>query len=61
VIVTSRRCCLVRPANKPLRPIVDNVRDWLIEETRNDMRIIEKKYPRLGLREAMEGVGLKVG
>jgi hypothetical protein len=38
---------------------VDDVRDWLIEETRNDMRIIEKKYPRLGLREAMGQTGLK--
>ncbi|AUT73896.1 MULTISPECIES: LysR family transcriptional regulator [Paraburkholderia] len=61
VIVTNRRCCLVRPANKPLRPIVDDVRDWLIEETRNDMRIIEKKYPGLGLRDAMKQTGLKFG
>ncbi|MEW6342464.1 MAG: LysR family transcriptional regulator [Paraburkholderia sp.] len=47
VIVTNRRCCLVTPANKPLRPIVADVRDWIIEETRNDMRIVARKYPKL--------------
>ena len=61
VIVTNRRCCLVTPANKPLRPIVANVRDWLSEETRNDIRIVAKKFPRLGLREALQQTGLKVG
>jgi hypothetical protein len=40
---------------------VDDVRDWLIEETRNDMRIIEKKYPGLGLGDAMKQTGLKFG
>ncbi|MEX3934481.1 LysR family transcriptional regulator [Paraburkholderia phymatum] len=61
IIVTNRRCCLVIPANKPLRPFVANVRDWLIEEMCNDLRIVEKKYPGLRLRETMEQKGLKFG
>ncbi|WP_245254190.1 hypothetical protein [Paraburkholderia sp. LEh10] len=48
VIVTNWRCCLVTPARKPLRPIVADVRDWLFEQARNDMRIVEKKYPSWG-------------
>jgi hypothetical protein len=61
VIVTDWRCCLVTPASKPLRQIVANLRDWLVEETRNDMRVVAKKYPQLGLREAMKQTGLKFG
>jgi DNA-binding transcriptional LysR family regulator len=54
VIVTSRRCCLLTPPNRPLRPIVADVRDWLIEETRSDMRVVEARYPGLRLREALK-------
>ncbi|MEM5436426.1 LysR family transcriptional regulator [Paraburkholderia diazotrophica] len=61
VIVTDWRCCLLTPANKPLRQIVANLRDWMIEETRTDMRVVAKKYPQLGLREAMKQTGLKFG
>ncbi|MEI5996589.1 LysR family transcriptional regulator [Paraburkholderia bengalensis] len=59
VIVTDRRCCLVRPANKPLRPLVDRLRDWLLEEMHSDLLAIDKHYPKLGLRDAMQETGLR--
>ncbi|MGF6574773.1 transcriptional regulator, LysR family [Paraburkholderia fungorum] len=58
LIVTSRRCCMLTPPNRPIRPIVAAVRDWLIEEARNDIRIVGQKYPGLGLRDAFERAGL---
>jgi len=59
VIVTSRQCCLVTPADKPLRTIVANLRDWLIEESRNDVHMVAQKYPKLNLREVMQRTVLK--
>jgi DNA-binding transcriptional LysR family regulator len=52
--VTSRRCCLVVPANRPVRPIVENVRDWIIEEMRADMLEIDALYPHLRLGSILE-------
>ncbi|AQH05441.1 LysR family transcriptional regulator (plasmid) [Burkholderia sp. KK1] len=54
VIVTDRRCCLIMPANRPLRPIVASVRDWIIDEMRKDITIVAKKYPGLRLLETMK-------
>lgn len=61
VIVTGRQCCLVTPADKPLRTIVANLRDWLIDESRNDVRLVEQKYPKLNLGEVMQQAVLKSG
>lgn len=47
--VTSRRCCLVTPGNRPLRPVVENIRDWIIEEMRADIARVDALYPHLGL------------
>ena len=58
LIATHRRCCLVLPPNRPLRPIVKSVRDWIIEETRSDMRTVETAYPGLGVRNALKSAGL---
>ncbi|AMM16551.1 MAG: LysR family transcriptional regulator [Pseudomonadota bacterium] len=58
LIATHRRCCLVSPPNRPLRPIVKSVRDWIIEETRSDMRTVEIAYPGLGVRNALKSAGL---
>jgi DNA-binding transcriptional LysR family regulator len=52
--VTSRRCCLVVPGHRPVRPIVEQVRDWIIEEMRADMLKINALYPALGLAETLE-------
>ncbi|MCF4997241.1 LysR family transcriptional regulator [Pseudomonas syringae] len=54
--VNSRRCCLVVPANRPVRPIVENVRDWIIEEMREDMLRIDALYPHLGLLATLQSV-----
>lgn len=61
LLVSSRRCCLLTPQNKPTRPIVADVRDWLIQEALSDLRVIEGKYPGLGLRGAMKQVGVELG
>jgi len=60
VIVTDRRCCLITPTNRPLRPIVANVRDWLIAEARNDLRVVDTKHPDLRLLEAMKQTGFSL-
>ncbi|MBD8492270.1 LysR family transcriptional regulator [Pseudomonas syringae] len=52
--VNSRCCCLVVPANRPVRPIVESVRDWIIEEMREDMLRIDRLYPHLGLLAALD-------
>jgi DNA-binding transcriptional LysR family regulator len=52
--VNSRRCCLVVPANRPVRPIVESVRDWIIQEMREDMLRIDALYPHLGLLATLE-------
>jgi DNA-binding transcriptional LysR family regulator len=49
VRVSSRRCCLVTPANRPVRPVVENVRDWIIEEMHADIAKVDALYPHLGL------------
>jgi DNA-binding transcriptional LysR family regulator len=61
LIVTSRRCCLLTPSNRPVRPIVADVRAWIIQEALSDMRIVESQYPRLGLREALLQTGIELG
>lgn len=49
VTVSARRCCLVTPANRPSRPIVDSVRQWIIEEMQADIARIDLLYPQLDL------------
>lgn len=47
--VTSRRCCLVTPPHRPVRPVVENVRDWIIKEMRADVAQVDTLYPDLRL------------
>jgi DNA-binding transcriptional LysR family regulator len=49
LIVTQRRCCLVWPTNRPMRPVVAALRDWIIEELRADTIRVDKAYPDLHL------------
>ena len=49
VRVSSRHCCLVTPANRPVRPVVESVRDWIIAEMRADIAQVDALYPNLGL------------
>lgn len=61
LIVTNRRCCLVWPENRPLRPVAADVRDWIIEETRADVRAVDRNYPKLGVRRLLAEAGLAIG
>jgi DNA-binding transcriptional LysR family regulator len=47
VVVTSRTCHLVHPAAKPVRPVVADIRDWIIEEIRSDLAAVDALYPAL--------------
>lgn len=51
VKVSARRCCLVSPTNRPARPIVDSVRQWIIEEMQADIARIDALYPQLCLAQ----------
>ncbi len=53
LLPTKRKCHLVRLRDKPVRPIVKQVRDWLIAELMDDLRAITAMYPSLGLDEAL--------
>ncbi len=44
-----------------MRPVVGAIRDWIVEETRSDMRTVDRAYPALGIRDALKGAGLIVG
>jgi DNA-binding transcriptional LysR family regulator len=61
LIVTNRRCVLMTPMNRPLRPIVAEVRDWIIAETLHDMRTVDRNFPQLGLGDAMRRSGMTLG
>ena len=54
LLVTNRMCCLAWAAGRPLRPIVAEVRDWLIAEMRADLNAVDTVYPELGLARAVE-------
>jgi DNA-binding transcriptional LysR family regulator len=60
LLVTNRRCVLMTPPNQPLRPIVADVRDWIIDETRRDMSAVDRLYPKLELRAAMKHAGMRL-
>ena len=49
VLRTGRKCHWIRLREKPLRPIVDEVRDWLTTELRDDVRAANELYPELDL------------
>jgi DNA-binding transcriptional LysR family regulator len=50
---TTRRICeLIHPRNRPIRPIAVEIRDWIIDQMRNDILAIDRLHPRLGLMAA---------
>ena len=52
-LTTTRRLCeLVHPHDRPIRPVVGEIRDWIIEQMRSDMAAIDRLYPRLRLMPA---------
>ncbi|MGN6668310.1 MAG: LysR family transcriptional regulator [Trinickia sp.] len=57
-LVTDRMCVLCWAPGRPPRPIVAEVRDWLIAEMRADLDAVDAAYPALGLA-AKVAAGLK--
>jgi DNA-binding transcriptional LysR family regulator len=53
LIVTQRRCCLVSPPHRQMRPVVKEIRDWIVAETRADLILVDRAFPDLGLLTAM--------
>jgi LysR family glycine cleavage system transcriptional activator len=49
VMKTDRQCHLVRVREKPVRPIVIAVRDWMIKELNDDVEAVAALYPNLEL------------
>lgn len=50
LMTTGRQCHLVRLRDKAARPIVTQVRDWMISELRADIAAVDALYPTLALR-----------
>ena len=49
-LTTTRRICeLVPPRNRPIRPVASDIRDWIIEQLRNDISALDRLHPHLGL------------
>jgi DNA-binding transcriptional LysR family regulator len=61
LIVTNRRCCLAWPESRALRPVAAAVRDWIIGETRADVRAVDRAYPELQLGRSLGEAGLVIG
>lgn len=53
VSLTGRTCQLVCSARKPIRSVVSEVRDWIVEESRSDIAAIGKLYPSVQLEQAV--------
>ncbi|KVT55373.1 LysR family transcriptional regulator [Burkholderia ubonensis] len=53
LLVTNRLCCLSWAPGRPVRPIVAEVRDWLVAEMRADLAAVDSAYPSLGLAAAL--------
>ena len=51
--VTGRPCQIVRSRSRPARPAVVAVRDWIAEEVRHEIRVIDAKFPELKLASAV--------
>lgn len=49
VHVTNRKCYLVQHATPSPRPTVNRLRDWILEETHQDLVEINRMYPGLSL------------
>lgn len=49
LMMPGRRCHLMRLRDKPLRPVVVQVRDWMISEMNEDVAAVDALYPALEL------------
>ncbi len=51
--IGERLCVLLTPRNRPARPIVREIRDWIIAELRAEIAAIDRLHPALGLKAAV--------
>lgn len=49
--VAGRVCCILELDRRPVRPIVQSVRDWLIKHMREDYASVTQSFPHLGIPE----------
>jgi DNA-binding transcriptional LysR family regulator len=49
---TGRLCKLVCPRNRPVRPVVAEIQDWILGQIRSDLEAVDRLYPKLGLLAA---------
>ena len=52
-MTTGRHCQFVRALDKPLRPVVTEVRDWIIARLQEDVAHVAQLCPELGLAEIL--------
>ncbi|MDP3257386.1 LysR family transcriptional regulator [Bosea sp. (in: a-proteobacteria)] len=50
--VGDRLCVLLTPRNRPARPLIREIRDWIIAELRAEIAAIDRLHPGLGLAAA---------
>jgi DNA-binding transcriptional LysR family regulator len=49
-LTTTRRICeFLPPRNRSMRPVAADIKDWIIEQMRNEVSQIDRLYPRLAL------------
>ncbi|WP_345815135.1 LysR family transcriptional regulator [Paraburkholderia sp. PREW-6R] len=60
LFITGARCCLVWPEDRPLCAVAADLRDWIIEETRTDLRALGRNYPALQLGQSLARAGVKI-
>ncbi|MBK3745848.1 LysR family transcriptional regulator [Paraburkholderia aspalathi] len=53
LLTTGRRCHLIRLRDKPARPIVAEVRDWIVAELLADVANVMEIYPDIELDKAL--------
>ncbi len=51
--IGERICVLLTPRNRPARPIVRDIRDWIVAELKSEITAIDALYPALGLKQAI--------
>ena len=51
--VGPRLCVLAPSSNRPVRPIVREIRDWIAAELRDEILAIDRRHPALGITVAL--------
>lgn len=51
----GRQCWLVHPESHAVRPVVEEVRDWIVCELRDDLAVLDRAHPGLQLSKLLTG------